>query len=376
MEGQQLRNVDVDGHVTEPADLWERYLPAELRARAIRIEQNDQGWEYLSVDNRPSVMRPGIMGILGGIGMDARELLTPGKVSYRDACPAAGYDGTARLTVMDAEKIDYALVYPTLGLLWERDVTDARLAAAYARAYNDWVFDYCAANPRRLGVVGQISLKDVDLAVAEVKRVAARGAKAVFLQPERVNGVRPSDPHFDPFWRACVETGLPVGLHVIARPPTECAVPCWFGGTNYVHHVGITFPSDVMYCFTHALMEGLFERHPKLRMVLLEAGGGWVYSFLERLDHKMKMFSWATSLKRLPSEYFHDNVWVSIDPDEATTEPMAKLLGANKLMWASDYPHADGQMGVVDELYEMTPHMAEADRNLILGENAVRLYKL
>jgi predicted TIM-barrel fold metal-dependent hydrolase len=78
----------------------------------------------------------------------------------------------------------------------------------------------------------------------------------------------------------------------------------------------------------------------------------------------------------LPSEYFHDSVWVSIDPDEATTEAMAGLLGANKFMWASDYPHADGQMGVVDELYEMTPHMSEADRNLILGENAVRLYKL
>jgi predicted TIM-barrel fold metal-dependent hydrolase len=153
-------------------------------------------------------------------------------------------------------------------------------------------------------------------------------------------------------------------------------VPCWFGGGNYVHHVGVTFPSDVMYCFTHALMEGLFERHPQLKMVLLEAGGGWVYSFLERLDHKMKMFAWTTCLKRLPSEYFHDNVWVSIDPDEATTEAMTGLLGADKFMWASDYPHADGQMGVVDELIEMTPHMTESERNKILGENAIRLYKL
>ncbi len=376
MDTRPLRIVDADGHVTEPVDLWQTYLEPRYRSRALRIEHNEQGWEYFVADGKPSVMRPGILGVLGGIGMDARALLTPGKVTYHEACPEAGRDGGARLKVMDAERIDVALLYPTLGLLWERDIQDPALAAAHARAYNDWLFDYCAADPRRLGAIGHISLKDVDAAVTEVQRVARRGAKGVFIQPERVHGIRPSDPHFDPFWRVCVEVDLPVGLHVIARPPTECAVPCWFGGGNYVHHVGVTFPSDVMYCFTHALMEGLFERHPKLRMVLLEAGGGWVYSFLERLDHKMRMFAFATTLKRLPSEYFRDHVWVSIDPDEATTEAMAGLLGADKFMWASDYPHVDGQMGVVDEVYEMTPHMAAAERNKILGDNAVGLYKL
>src|SRR5262245_15635383 len=138
MPQQQIRNVDADGHVTEPGDLWLNYLEPEFRSRAIRIARNENGWEYIEVDNHPSVMRPGILGVLGGIGMDAKQLLTPGAVKYHDACPEAGYNGHARLAVMDDEKIDYALLYPTLGLLWERDVSDPALAAAYARAYNNW----------------------------------------------------------------------------------------------------------------------------------------------------------------------------------------------------------------------------------------------
>src|SRR5262245_34002137 len=147
MQQRTTRTVDADGHVTEPAEIFREYIEPKYRDRALHIERNERGWEFLVIDNHPSVLQPGILGVLGGIGMDAKQRLTPGMVDYRDSCPPAGYDGAERLKVMDDEGIDYALLYPTLGLVWERDTDDAELAAAHARAYNDWVADYCAADP-------------------------------------------------------------------------------------------------------------------------------------------------------------------------------------------------------------------------------------
>src|SRR5262245_66528993 len=138
--------VDADGHVLEPRDVWQRYLEPNLRQRAIRIERDIEGVEALFVDGRPHLALRGRLGALGGIGMDSEDLMTVGQRSYEDGCPKGGYDPRARLQVMDEERIDVVLLYPTIGIAWEGLVTDPQLATAYCRAYNRWIVDFRGAD--------------------------------------------------------------------------------------------------------------------------------------------------------------------------------------------------------------------------------------
>jgi len=112
---EDFLTVDADGHVLEPRDTW-------------------QGVECLLVENKVHPALRGTLGALGGIEMDAKDLMTIGQRSYEDGCPKGGYDPAARLAVMDDEKIDGALLYPTIGIAWEGLVENPDLATAYSRA--------------------------------------------------------------------------------------------------------------------------------------------------------------------------------------------------------------------------------------------------
>src|SRR5512147_2768767 len=167
--------VDADGHVLEPRDTWQRYLEPTLRDRAIRIERDGDGVEVLLVDGRSHLGLRGRLGALGGIGMDATDLMSVGQRSYEDGCPPGGYDPQARLRVMDEEQIDIALLYPTIGIAWEGMVRDPHLATAYCRAYNRWIVDFCSTDRRRLVPIAHICLMDPEGAVGEVRRARQDG---------------------------------------------------------------------------------------------------------------------------------------------------------------------------------------------------------
>jgi hypothetical protein len=174
--------VDADGHVLEPRDVWQRYLEPELRERAIRIERDAEGVEVLLVDGRSHLALRGRLGALGGIGMDAADLMTVGQRSYEDGCPPGGYDPAARLRIMDQERIDVALLYPTIGISWEGLVREPKLATAYTRAYNRWLVDFCSHDRRRLVPIAHICLLDP----GRSPRSSARrdGCAGVYLSPD------------------------------------------------------------------------------------------------------------------------------------------------------------------------------------------------
>jgi hypothetical protein len=149
--------IDCDGHILEPPDLWETYLEPAYRDRALRIRVGDDGFEQLLIDGRPSTMaRPGQLATLGGMGQrveEARELreramrgeVAPEKVRGLRATPEETYlkgaafgtmDMKERVQLLDREGMAKAVLYPTLGLLWEAELFDAALSSAYCRAYN------------------------------------------------------------------------------------------------------------------------------------------------------------------------------------------------------------------------------------------------
>jgi uncharacterized protein len=374
-----LLTVDADAHVLEPRDTWLTYIDPAFRDRAIRITRDDRDDEVLLIDNRPlEGLRNSLAG-LGGIELDPAVAIDPrSRLSYEDGCPPGGYDPAARLTVMDAEQIDIALLYPTIGICWEGMVTDPDLANAYTRAYNRYIVDFAAHDRDRLVPIAHISLLDPDFAVAEVRRAREAGCVGVYLSPDLAarGGRHLMDPLFDPFWAACAELEMPVGFHVVVRdrPFFRPWMPGRGAGSELFFFAFLAI--DVMAAFTQMLAGGVFERHPGLRCVVLESGATWISAWLDRMDHKYEVMHKVTPTALKPSEYFFRQCLVSADPDETVIAPIVEAVGADYFVWASDYPHIDASFGVVGEIRGRIASLPIEDQAKVMGLNALRFYGL
>ena len=128
--------MDADGHILEPPDLWERYLEPRYRDRALRIRTDDEGLEYLEIGGKPSLMsRKGFPGTLGAMGkMHVEDVRPSPERTYLAGAPHGSMDMKERLERLDAENLEAAVLYPTIGILWEAELEDAELTDAYCRA--------------------------------------------------------------------------------------------------------------------------------------------------------------------------------------------------------------------------------------------------
>ena len=371
--------VDADGHVLEPADTWQKYIDPEFRDRAIHIAIADDGLERLMFDNKPFEFLRGNLGGLGGIDLEPGQLGTMQKeYTYADGSPPGGYDPAARIDVLDEEGIDQVLLYPTIGICWEGNVRDPALATAYTRAYNRWIVDFCSHDRSRLHPVAHISLLDPEGAVEEVTRAREDGCVGIYLSPDLAAraGRQFADPVFDRFWSTAQDLEMPVGFHVVVREQNAFHE---FQGPG-VPGSGLFFFAflaiDVMAAFTSMVSSGIFEKYPRLKCSVLEAGGNWISAWLDRMDHKYEVMSSFLPLTMKPSEYFYRQCLISMDPDEGMNAEVINHIGADYVIWASDYPHIDASYGVVKEMKEGVASLPLDAQRKVLGENVLRFYGL
>jgi predicted TIM-barrel fold metal-dependent hydrolase len=364
--------VDGDGHVCEPADLWTRRLPAHLRERAIRLRWNaDTGFDEAYVEDRLITDR-GLVG-LGNAGSSFAEL---GRGTHYEDISRAGFDPRERLGVLDAEGIDVAVLYPGLGLSLGA-IEDRELAVASCRVYNDWISEFCSADRRRLYGAAALPLQDPSAAAVEARRaVRELGLRAAFARPNPHLGRPLHDPAYTPVWEALEELGVPIAFHPAGlwdMPGTSQSMAHLMAAGT--HHPLILFFDDYM-TLANLVYAGVLERHPALRVAILECGGGWIAHWMDRLDEFTQSYAWQLGHLRLkPSEYFLRQGYVSFDPGERTMGALVSFIGADNMIWASDFPHSDAKYpGVVDELREHTEGMDPAARAKLFGENALRLY--
>jgi uncharacterized protein len=411
--GAGLRYIDSDGHILEPPTALPEYAPAEFRDRIWHIETDGAGDEWLVYDRER--MPANFLSAAGVAGMsdEDRARSFRGEMRYSETRPA-GWNAKARLEDMDEDHIDLAVLYPT-NLLGLQSISDVQFGLAQAQAYNNWCSDHVQEGEGRLFGAGALppmhDEEDVAQVAAELRRVAGLPRMvSVFMRPNPAVDWRPfNDPVYDPIWQAATESGLPIALHPFLSPdlPGACRGlrlarprladgrylddfdperrrsiaeqlehPELRGSTLFTQ--AIANPVDVMSSIAYLLAGGVCERFPEAKFIFLEANGGWLVPWLERLDHHCRKFQWeVTDLSLLPSEYMKRQCWISFDPDEAMLRTTAEshLVGADRIIWASDYPHPDAKFpGVTEELTEALEGLSVEQQRAITSESAIALY--
>ncbi len=368
--------VDCDSHVMEPPDLWERYLEPQFRERAIRIVKDPgDGMEVLMIDNQP--LLKGMLAGLGGANIERQKLFVPGQVSYLEGCPPASYQPEARIRMLDEWGVDAGVLFPTVGILW--DVADNALAAAYARAYNNWVNDFASHDRRRMIPIAHLALQDSASALAELRRCIKLGFKGVFVPPEPINGKRFSHSDFDPIWRECEEAGLPVCLHVIVRFNRAPGLLGNFyqpGEFRMVYGFALGGFAQIVPAMMTMIADGLFDRFPRLKVLCVEAGAGWAPYIMDRMDEKYEHLGWTFPLKLKPSDYFRRNIWVVAEPEERTIGSVMELMGEDRVLWGSDFPHVDSTLEAPRLIRKSVEGLSDARRIKVLGANARQVFPL
>ena len=367
--------VDADSHVMEPADLWERYLEPKYRDRAIRIVETD-GVEQLVMGGQ--VVLAGTLAGLGGAHVDRTQLFS-GTMKYGDGCPPASYDPAARSALYDEWGVSAGVVFPTIGIL-PFPCDDQELSSAYCRAYNTWQSEFAAGAAGRVLPIAHVNLGDLDGAIAELERCLAMGFKGVFVPPEPINGIRPGSAHFDPFWARCAEAGVPACLHVVVRfggagVPFE---PWLMSGAGMVFGFSLGAPGQIIPAVASMVLDGLFDRIPSLKVLCVEAGCGWAAHLMDRLDEKYELLSFMhpEPLRRRPSEYLQENVWYVAEPEERAIDAMLDLVGEDRILWGSDFPHIDSHTEAPNMIRASVSSLSPRRQQAVLGGNAVRLFGL
>jgi predicted TIM-barrel fold metal-dependent hydrolase len=369
--------IDADGHINEPHDLWENYIDPQFRDRAIRIGIDPDGRERLHIGGKPSrYFNADILARGRSMGSTFEEREERTKVPYKDSIPFGGNDTKERLQLLDMEGLAKAVIYPTLSLEWETEVTDHELAIAYCRAYNRWIVDFCSGSSDRLIPIAHVSLLDGRMDADELERAIKAGCKGVFIAPYTITDKAHGHKDYDRFWAVAQDAGVPVAIHPVAEPPNRRVYQrfreMYKWGEWWVDVLGGQGPQQA---FLALFQYGLFDRFPSVKVVMLESGAGWIGHMLDRMDAAYDTsLGRSVPLKEKPSFYFQRQCWISADPDERSLAYLIDFLGPDKFFWATDYPHDDHTQGYIKELENLVAPLSDRARRGILGDNVARVY--
>ena len=353
--------VDADAHINEDVTAWKDLFAK----RPDWIGATQSGEKIVAlVDGKPYPVQEG-----RGRGVPIDSSILPA------AQPGAN-DLAQRIADCDSEGIDVQVLFGglTIGVT---GYSDPGLAADVCRAYNDWLLgDVCGAYPDRLKGVATVPLQDVDRSIEELRYAVSRGAVAVTIPPV-VSNTTLDDRSLRPFFAAAAEADVAIGVH--SAPGMNIPLPAadWFANYAQVHL--LSFPVDQMVAFTALALGGVLDEFPTLRFAFLEAGVGWVPYFLSRAEeHRHKRGDMLPGMTSSTREYVErGQCYFSVECEDEFLDLYVDRLGADSVVFASDYPHWDADFpGTVEEMRATASKLGDDVVAKVMGTNAQRLYRL
>jgi predicted TIM-barrel fold metal-dependent hydrolase len=372
MANNGFKVLDSDMHILEPADLWQRYIDKKFKHRApIGTTDHVRDLRLVGPDGRawgrPADPPPGTLPPPGHIFHKNQKLFK----THNER----GWSSQVQLDAMEEEGIDLAILYPSRGLnVLSIPELDREFAAALARAYNDWLYEFCRADPSKLVGAGMISPFNIEDAIAETRRcVEQLGFRAIFLRANIVNGHNWHEPYYEPLWSALEDLGVPLGFHE-ANNSAARQVGEQFGYDFMLRHT-FSHPVEQMLAVGSFCGGGILDRHPKLRVAFLEGNCGWLPFLMWRLDEHWELYGdqWAPQLQNPPSFYFKRQCYASVECDEEPAKYAIDYFGNERLVFSTDFPHVDTKYPKAVERFLQLP-LTDEDKRKILWDNCAAYY--
>lgn len=383
--------ISADSHVVEGPEVFEG-LAERFGDEAPRVVHGDKGDHIVIPASKRGVVNVGIMA-LAATRLDREAPLErkpghkPGTGTVEDpeirayldggyAAMRAGLtDGARRGDDQDVDGLAAEVLYPGFFTMFQ--LRNVELLIALQQGYNDWLHQYCAASGGRLHGLAALPVQDPKAAIAELDRVLALGYRGVIVPSNAPKGLRYCDPEFDPLWARAQEAGVPVSFHVgcfshippwLRESSGRDPITVYAGTSSLIHDT-----------LVELMCRGVCQRFPSLQFVVAEFNAGWISHWLERVDQ-----GWQREFAKDPTgpavepveEIWKRQFYATIEDDQPALRTR-DLIGEDRLMWGSDYPHTDStwpcSAAVLDEMFEGIP---DDTRRAITHDNVARLYQL
>lgn len=364
--------VSADGHVVEPADLWTTRMDKRFRDRAPRVESRPEA-DYYIIEGLTEFP----VG-LEGVTIEEKiqgQVITPKGRRHAETRPGA-WDPQPRLVDQERDHLRAEVIYPGGFGLQFFHVQDAEYQREIIRVYNDWISEFCSAAPDRLLGSALLPMRGpVEWAVEEAERIAGmKGIRTILIPAEVERSYAHSE--YNPMWGALQDIGLPVATHSGTGTGEAIFAKMARLGTG----LGVTDNKVLqpMRAMADLIWGAVPQRYPKLRFVIVEGGVGWVASLLGFMDHWWNDHRlWMEpKLDEAPSTYFKRQFWATFEDDRAGILTR-ELVGVDRLMWGSDYPHTEGTFPYSQEqIMRDFMGVPEAEVYQMVTGNAAQLYGL
>jgi len=400
---------DCDSHIYEPPEVWDKFIPENQRDfakthfyrdadRLISVKnskisfRNPDKWKYPGETWHPGLNKK----IIGSVEPGTKEW---DEIIGRNR---SARDPLVRLKDMDAAGIDQVMIFPST-FVYLPLVENAEAAAICASAYNDWVYEYCSADPKRLYPAAILPVQNPDYAIEELRRVAKLGFKAGLVRPIFSGTRYPTLAEYDPLWKEFEGLGIVLGMHtfpsrgeamspeldqrmgahrkrlfgdeevLVYSPGQFVANIMQLMGSRQAGDAAFGFIAEAMTWTAVVLMTGWLERFPRLKVAILESNSSWLPLVLEKAETYLDLYKHLGEKIGNPREVFYKSCFIAFESDEEMTFRLWDLFEDIGL-WSSDMPHLDAS-----DVWEAIDHMnkwkvPQAVQEKMLGGNARRLY--
>ena len=326
-----------DSHVFEPPDLWTERIDREFADRAPRVEREGDA-DVLVVEGDLTIAGIGLISNAGARYENPEEISDHGR--FEDV-HVGGYEPEQHLKDMVIDGVAGEVLYPSQGLFYFK-VEDSALLSAIFRAYNDWLADFCSADPLRLKGIAMLNVDNVDDAVSELERNARRGFTGAMITEYPPEARRFDHPDYERLWSAAADLDMPLSLHTATR-----RVGANSGVVERTVRDASRRATKVMLPATSLcdiIYSGVFDRYPSLKLAIVEFELAWLPHMLGTMDYtyreRHEEASYRFKNDMLPSDFVGQNVYLSFQED-AIGIRLRDCIGVHRMMWGSDYPHSE-----------------------------------
>jgi predicted TIM-barrel fold metal-dependent hydrolase len=363
--------ISADSHIIEPPNTYIDFIEPKYRERAPRMLERDDGASIFDIPGMDDAVP---LALFGSAGVPDEGLMKYKTANFKEL-PYAGWNPSFRAEAQDKDGVCAEIIYASVGMVMYSH-KDHEYKTACMNAYNRWLETFCAGAPERLFGLAQTAVGSIDEAIEDFKKARKMGFVGMMM-PGRPKHQDYDHSDYNALWECAVDLDLPLCFHILTSDdcgPKEVMQPKRGQPANGLMNI-IRGVQDVLGVF---LFGGVFEAHPKLKLVIAEADAGWIPHYSYRADHAFKRWGPVVGSKidKKPSEYMMTNVSYTFQ-DDVTAYRDLEVVDSGCLMWANDYPHTDATWPDSQKtLDKQMSHLSVEQQNSCTHDNVKKLFNL